>query len=72
MLIAPLFSSVCTPGVWVQVLSGGQPVRKEDVWSGCSLCRFKCAGFWQVLASKACGIAEGDVNRQLAICIVSP
>jgi len=70
-LIASLFRSVCTPGVWVQVLNGGQPVRKEDVWSGFSWCRFKCAGSWQVLASKACGIADGGVNRQLAVCIVS-
>jgi hypothetical protein len=33
-LIASLFRSVCTPGV--QVLNGGQPLRKEDVWSGVS------------------------------------
>jgi hypothetical protein len=56
--MALLLSSVCTPGVWVEVLNAGQPVSKEDVWSGFSLCSFRCASLWQLLASKACRIAE--------------
>jgi hypothetical protein len=70
-LIAPLFSSVCTPGVWVQVLNGGHPARKDNglvlVCADLSVPVYGRYG-----QARPVELLRGGVNRQLAVCIISP